>query len=841
MSRTPDSDPRPHDDTVPPRPDTENDATVAPRPADAGTLSRQGTVAGYELIDELGRGGMGVVYRARDTNLDRIVALKMILGGQFVSEEAIRRFKLEAESVARLDHPNIVPIFEVGEVDNKHFYTMKLIDGSSLSERLEDYQPDNRLAAQLMIDIARAVHHAHERGVLHRDLKPANVLIDDDGNPLITDLGLAKQMDDESGLTQTGLVMGSPGFMAPEQAAGKTDVTTGVDIYALGAMLYWLIAGRPPFVGDTHLDVILKTINERPESVRSIRADADRDLNLICLKALEKKPEDRYPSAAAFADDLQAWLDGNPLSVKPPTAYELTRLWIRKNMRTVTAASLAGALCGLAVGFIVLMLIVDGTIGSAKAAQSQLGESSTAWIVRYFSWVDAVPDWIIRTLPPFIVWISVGIGIGMIGLIKPKNREVGMVAAITAGLLAGILAYTISLGWAPMSQHAVNRGVHDIQLISDSMWVQSDRERELARQALVQRYPGLDRLKSQSRGDVVYRKIIRDQTLGIPKGMWVGIGSTLCLCVLPLFFTAVFAGLIWDRGARGWQFFGKSIELGIYSSLIFLVGTKWISFDVGPSPGNLIQLLTIAGLMTALFFGLKDWDWQWRIAGFLIANVVVFWNFHESGKINRAVRIASQASSVGEQERAVQCLQKRVDVTQHEYDRYLLCVLYAYLGRDEDYARECRNLREVFTNIYRPDVGERMAKVNLLKPHLLGDLAFIHQTAELVSGYDSFSAPEWLYFCRALSEARQGNLQSTITWNQKVRDEVDKRNPGPRGYLLASTHLVDAIAYRFDGRTDLSDQQIQAAQRTLEDHADRLGDWPDNLVYEILRREAESN
>ncbi|MEM8681634.1 MAG: serine/threonine-protein kinase, partial [Planctomycetota bacterium] len=261
----------------------------------------------YQLLEELGRGGMGVVYRARHKSLDRTVALKMILGGQFASSDEVRRFQLEAESAARLDHPGIVPVYEVGASQGNHFFSMKLIDGLPLADCPDAYV-DAEAAARMLVQVARAVQHAHERGVLHRDLKPANILVDAEGQPMLTDLGLAKRMDDDSGLTRTGLVMGSPGFMSPEQAAGKSDVTTAADVYALGAILFWLITGRPPFQGETHLETIMQTIEQEPQSVQALRPDADRSLNLICQKALQKSPQDRYPSAAAFADDLQAWL-----------------------------------------------------------------------------------------------------------------------------------------------------------------------------------------------------------------------------------------------------------------------------------------------------------------------------------------------------------------------------------------------------------------------------------------------------------------------------------------------------------------------------------------------------
>ena len=237
---------------------------VAPRPPLAVPHERVGD---YELLDELGRGGMGVVFRARDHRLNRDVALKLILTGQLASGAEVKRFQNEAEAAAQLEHPHIVPIYEVGESGGRHFFAMKLVEGGALSERISNLksQISNADAAKLMSAVARAVHHAHQRGILHRDLKPGNILLDAKGEPLVADFGLARRVDGASSLTLSGTALGSPSYMAQEQASGGSRaVTTAADIYSLGAILYELLAGRPPFVAATPLETLRKVVEEEP-------------------------------------------------------------------------------------------------------------------------------------------------------------------------------------------------------------------------------------------------------------------------------------------------------------------------------------------------------------------------------------------------------------------------------------------------------------------------------------------------------------------------------------------------------------------------------------------------
>ncbi len=275
---------------------------------------------------------MGVVYEARQQELDRVVALKVLGAGMLAEPDELRRFQREAEALAALDHPNIVPILAVGEFDGRRYFSMPLIAGGSLTGHLERYQSDPKAAALLLIDVAKAVQHAHQRGILHRDLKPANILIDERGAPHVTDFGLAKWVDEATDLTPSGAIVGSPPYMAPEQASGSRHaITTLSDVYGLGAILYTMLTGRTPFQGDSLVQVIHRVLNDAPDHPSRHNPKISRVLERICLKCLEKEPKRRYSSAESLADDLQRWVDGRPIQARPVGPIVRLGYWCRRH------------------------------------------------------------------------------------------------------------------------------------------------------------------------------------------------------------------------------------------------------------------------------------------------------------------------------------------------------------------------------------------------------------------------------------------------------------------------------------------------------------------------------
>lgn len=305
----------------------------------------------YELLEEIGRGGMGVVYRARQKSLDRLVAIKMILASHLASAEHVRRFQIEARAAASLQHPNIVHIHEVGQVHGQHYFAMEYIDGMSLAERLAKGPMELAAALRLVAQVARAIGHLHRAGIVHRDLKPSNILLDANGQPYVTDFGLAKVFSTSGDPTATGVIAGTPSYMAPEQAAGhNAQVGPASDVYSLGAILYELLTGRPVFREETPLDTLMQVLAGEPIPPRRVNAKIPRTLELIVLRAVARSPEDRYPSAEDLADDLERFLKGEVIKARPPHLLQRLLAWGRRE------PAMASRLAALSVFYLAELL-----------------------------------------------------------------------------------------------------------------------------------------------------------------------------------------------------------------------------------------------------------------------------------------------------------------------------------------------------------------------------------------------------------------------------------------------------------------------------------------------------
>lgn len=387
----------------------------------------------YELLNEIARGGMGVVYKARQSTLNRIVAIKMILGGQLASKEQVQRFLVEAEAAANLNHPGIVPVYEFGEREGTHYFSMAFVDGPSLAAYVSDNSLPPNEAAELVLKVSAAIAYAHQHGVIHRDLKPANILLDQGTEPRITDFGLAKRLEDDSELTKTGAIMGSVYYMPPEQAAGKTEeVGPAADIYALGAVLYKLLTGRPPFQAPTPIETIRQVISHEPVQPRRLNPRIPQDLETICLKCLEKDPDRRYGSATELNEELQRFLKGEPILARPISRAAILWRWCRRN--PVTASLTAGLVAASFIGIFTATSLWEQAQSEHRRAQDQLQKVEVLSDMIINKTLDATEEWLKSFFEPVEQELLVARSWGEKGLLdtdRPENLNDVLMPLIT--------------------------------------------------------------------------------------------------------------------------------------------------------------------------------------------------------------------------------------------------------------------------------------------------------------------------------------------------------------------------------------------------------------------------
>ncbi len=612
-----------------------------PQPSEAATLpaapsplpeSATPIVPGYEILRKLGRGGMGVVYEARQAAANRVVALKMVLGGRFASEADRERFRREAEAVAGLDHPHVVPIYEVGSLDGQPYFSMKLIQGGCLAEHQPRLSRDLRAAARLVAAVARAVHHAHQRGVLHRDLKPGNILLDEQGQPHVTDFGLAKRLDAAgAGQTQTGAVVGTPSYMAPEQAAGKKGLTTAADVYSLGAILYELLTGRPPFRAETPLATLVQVLERQPERPRTLNPRVDAALEAVCVKCLEKDPARRYGSAEALAEDLEHWLAGEPTRARPASVWQAARLWVRQNLRTALCVLAVGAASGLLVGATAYVQILQQSLDD-NIDNSYGRLPSVPW-----PWLASLPR-VEGPLKGVVVFGGVialtTCGLWVVLLARPRTAGADLTCGLAAGLVAAYVAFLCGGAWA------LAGAMEEITLYGIGGNAYSDAFQDNKWGGRVETaYPDLKGMTEKERRRVLYRKLICDAVISVQSGL---------LLALPLFFAfllvvpaveALAAGRLWRRLRRPWPVIAAYAERIIPMAFTILMGVSlvWMAVALHAmfrqdwlrwyEPQLRQRGLLLAALIPAQVATWRRWHWALRLllhAGWISLLVFLF-------------------------------------------------------------------------------------------------------------------------------------------------------------------------------------------------------------------------
>ena len=581
------------------------DMTIAPGNSVPSSTPGSKSFGDYEIQEEIARGGMGVVYRARQISLNRIVALKMILSGKFASDDDVERFHVEAQAVAQLDHESIIPIYEIDQHEGQHYFSMKFIEGGHLDDRLEELREDIPKGVEVLAKVCHAVHHAHQRGILHRDLKPQNILLDQEGEPYVTDFGLARKTEDHCGITQTGAVLGTPNFMAPEQAAGTDDITTAADVYSLGALLYKLISGQPPFDAGSTLDTLLQVVNESPVKP-SEHCKVDKCLEQICMKCLSKEPSQRYATADDLARDLEKWINGEPLSISSPSVASITRVWLKQNFGRVAWAFLIGPAFGIVSGLCLWYSTTHQDISSVVATYDALPSSDSPNIWFPFD----TPAWVSAILMTVFAASIVFIGFITVLFVKPKNHGADLAAGAIVGLCATLAGFLCCLG----SLGVLTNASDEHMTILDVVREYEPGEINFA----YAKYPELRNLDKVQQVDLLLKKNAHDRMFYIPKGIWLGVIASLVVYFVPSVFEAYAAGPIL-RKHKTWSqslmpYVETAFPVAILMTIFAVMFSTWLLFGaVGVLPSWSLWLLFFL-IVIAVIVRRRTWHWLVRFA-----------------------------------------------------------------------------------------------------------------------------------------------------------------------------------------------------------------------------------
>lgn len=590
----------------------------------------------YELIDEIARGGMGVVYRAKQISLNREIALKMILSGQIAGDDQIRRFQLEAEAAANLDHPGIVPIYDIGQHEGQHYFSMKLIKGQTLSQLSSALADDRDRALDLVAQIADAVHHAHQRGILHRDLKPGNVLIDEDGTPLITDFGLARDIKKDQQHTASGAVIGTPGFMSPEQAAGK-GVTTATDIYSLGAILYQLLCGRPPHQGDSVMATLMSVMNESPAKLRSIDENIHRDLELICLKCLDKDPNKRYASAAEFAGDLRAFKAGEPLRVRPPSIVELARMWLAGNYGSIVWVPVIALAVGITSGFGLWFSTVGQDVAANVTTFDAFPASEKPWMaIGYSKDVGQIAFLGMFAAIMLMGWLTAK-------WVRTKNTAADLGAGLSVGLLTGLIAFVSGFG-LPLILTSSRATTDDLSFVRNFLIYDNQ---TAAHQELVARYPTLANVNEGQRKLLLVNKLTADYPLDMLRGIWIGTGFTLIIFgVIGTLQTWVAGPLVRNQTAWGARLRYLAFTLALAGASFPVIAELYSRWIIGA--GLILDWAFPVGAVivccVAMISVVRQWPWPVQLVTTIVG--LVFYGMFQFGDSTELPAVPIQRAKV---------------------------------------------------------------------------------------------------------------------------------------------------------------------------------------------------
>ena len=722
-------------------------------------------VAGYEFIEEIARGGMGVVYKGRDLKLNRTVAIKMILSGQFASQDQLRRFFVEAAAAARLDHSGIVPVYEMGQSEGRHFLTMKYAEGGSLADQLDAFAADPRAAVDLLAKVARAVHHAHQRGILHRDLKPPNILLDRDGEPLLSDLGLAKPIEGDSNITQTGAIVGTPSYMPPEQAAGKSEITTAADIYSLGAILFELLTGRLVFEGNTPVETVMKVLQETAPTPRGIDPRVDTRLGLICQKCLRRDPGSRYSSAAALADDLENWLAGRPISVVPPSVATAAFDWLRQNLRTALGAVIVGSVAGIVIS----LLIMLATTRTNMEGVYKYFPEERPWTLNLYSWTNSIPS-SVRPLFQFVLmFVLAVVGLVNAAVVRPRSTDIAWAAGILAGLFAAVFSYAITLGTQPMIVTVIDPIRADTLLMSRTVWGESEGSVERARRAMLRRYPGLKDAPADKRSDLLFAKLTFDQVGGVPLGLWAGMIVVTMIVVAPIVGGTILARWLYQQLGSVGNTIGRYCEVAPLATACLVL----IVIDLVPRTMSApwpVRLLFYSAMLFSLGIGIRGWKWYVRIPihGVWIALLVV--NVSETRKTASAGVHAAKAAVRGDYQRSAEMIERYLAHAPSDGVRFQAAIARLYVGDETGYVTHCRYMISSYDDSFdEAFFSDRIAKTCLLRPDLQTNLPLVYELAEIASSYEDHALRNWFFMCRGLSEYRQRNFTEAVDWCRRAR------------------------------------------------------------------------